>query len=65
MAEFMKHYEVLHNKAQVDLKAAQNLYQDIISGDEDLDYEVILFHLHLIILLPAFGERTNSRFGTV
>ncbi len=34
MAEFIKHYEILFNKANVDLKAAQNLY------------EVILFHLH-------------------
>jgi len=46
MADFMKHYEVLLNKAKVDLKAAQNLYHDIVSGDEDLDYEVVLFHLH-------------------
>ncbi len=46
MAEFMKHYEVLLKKAKVDLKAAQNLYNDISSGDEELDYEVVLFHLH-------------------
>ena len=46
MAKFMKHYEILLNKAKVDLKAAQNLYHDITSGDEELDYEVVLFHLH-------------------
>jgi HEPN domain-containing protein len=46
MAEFIKHYEILFNKANVDLKAAQNLYEDIQNGDEGLDYEVILFHLH-------------------
>ena len=46
MAEFIKHYEVLLNKAKVDLKAALNLLDDINSGDEELDYEVVLFHLH-------------------
>ncbi len=46
MAEFIKHYEVLLNKAKVDLKAAINLLEDINSGDEELDYEVVLFHLH-------------------
>ncbi len=46
MAEFMKHYEVLLKKAKVDLKAAQSLYDDISSGDKELDYEVVLFHLH-------------------
>jgi HEPN domain-containing protein len=46
MAEFMKHYKVLFNKARVDLKAATNLYGDIKRGDTELDYEVVLFHLH-------------------
>jgi HEPN domain-containing protein len=46
MAEFMKHYEIMLNKAKVDFKAAQNLYDDITGGDEELDYEVVLFHLH-------------------
>ncbi len=46
MAEFMKHYKVLLNKAKVDLKAALNLHDDISRGDEELDYEVVLFHLH-------------------
>ena len=46
MAEFMKHYEVLLKKAKVDLRAAQNLYDDISRGDKELDYEVVLFHLH-------------------
>ncbi len=46
MAEFIKQHEILLNKAKVDLKAAQNLYNDINSGDEGLDYEVVLFHLH-------------------
>lgn len=46
MAKFMKHYEILLTKAKIDLKAAQNLHHDITSGDEELDYEVVLFHLH-------------------
>ena len=29
MAEFMKHYKVLLNKAKVDLKAALNLQEEI------------------------------------
>jgi len=33
MAEFMKYYEVLLNKAKVDLKAALNLHDDINRGD--------------------------------
>ena len=46
MAKFVKHYKVLYNKARIDLKAAENLYEDIQNGDLGLDYEVILFHLH-------------------
>ena len=46
MAEFLKHYEVLLTKAKVDLKAAKNLYADFKNGEEDLDLEVVLFHLH-------------------
>ena len=46
MAEFIKHYEVLLTKAKVDLKAAKNLYADFKNGEEDLDLEVVLFHLH-------------------
>jgi HEPN domain-containing protein len=46
MAEFLKHYRVLLNKARVDLKAATNLYGDIKKGETELDYEVVLFHLH-------------------
>lgn len=42
----MKHYKVLLKKAKVDLKAATNLYGDIKRGDTELDYEVVLFHLH-------------------
>lgn len=46
MADFVKHYKILLNKAKVDYKAAKNLYNDITGGDEELDYEVVLFHLH-------------------
>lgn len=46
MAEFMKHSDILLKKAKVDLRAAKNLYSDISRGDKELDYEVVLFHLH-------------------
>jgi HEPN domain-containing protein len=42
----MKQYEILLKKARVDFHAAENLYHDISSGDVELDYEVVLFHLH-------------------
>jgi HEPN domain-containing protein len=45
VAEFLKQYELLFNKAAVDLKAAQNLYSDIRDGDTELDMEVVFFHL--------------------
>jgi len=42
----MKQYEILLKKAKVDFRAAQNLLKDILNGDVELDYEVVLFHLH-------------------
>lgn len=42
----MKQYEILLKKARVDFRAARNLLADIKSGDGELDYEVVLFHLH-------------------
>jgi HEPN domain-containing protein len=42
----MKQYEILLKKARVDFHAAENLYHDITSGDSELDFEVVLFHLH-------------------
>lgn len=41
MAKFIKHYEILLNKAKVDLKAAQNLYKDIQDGEEGLDSDLL------------------------
>jgi len=43
--EFLKQYEILFKKARTDLKVAKNLLEDFENGDDDLDLEVILFHL--------------------
>ncbi len=43
--EFLKQYEVLFKKAKTDLKVAKNLLEDFENGDEELDLEVIVFHL--------------------
>ncbi|MDQ7060704.1 MAG: HEPN domain-containing protein [Sulfurimonas sp.] len=43
--EFLKQYEILLKKAKTDLKVAKNTLRDFENGDEDLDLEVIMFHL--------------------
>ena len=43
--EFLKQYQVLFKKARTDLKVAKNILEDFEDGDEELDLEVILFHL--------------------
>nr|WP_287413429.1 HEPN domain-containing protein [Pseudodesulfovibrio sp.] len=43
--EFLKQYEILYKKARTDLKVAKNLLEDFENGDEELDMEVIMFHL--------------------
>ncbi|WP_187759693.1 HEPN domain-containing protein [Thiospirochaeta perfilievii] len=46
MAEkFLKQYELLINKAKVDLKVAKNILRDFNNGDDELDLEVVMFHL--------------------
>ena len=43
--EFLKQYEILYKKANSNLKAAKNLLQDFENGDEELDLEIVMFHL--------------------
>ena len=43
--EFIKQYKVLYKKARTDLKVAKNILEDFENGDEELDLEVIMFHL--------------------
>ena len=43
--EFLKQYEILVKKSKTDLKVAKNILEDFNNGDEDLDLEVIMFHL--------------------
>lgn len=45
MVGFVKYYELLMQKAAVDLRSATVLYNDFQNGDSMLDIEVILFHL--------------------
>ncbi len=45
MVSFVKYYELLMQKAAVDLRSARVLYNDFQNGDSVLDLEVILFHL--------------------
>jgi len=41
----MKQYAVLFKKAKTDLKVSKNLLEDFEQGDDELDLEVIMFHL--------------------
>ncbi len=43
--EFLRQYEILYKKARTDLKVAKNILEDFEKGDEELDLEVIMFHL--------------------
>lgn len=45
MVGFVKYYEVLLQKAAVDMRSATILYNDFQNGNSVLDIEVILFHL--------------------
>ncbi|MEA2019843.1 MAG: HEPN domain-containing protein [Campylobacterota bacterium] len=42
---FLKQYEILLKKAKVDLKVSKNLLEDFENGDDELDLDVIMFHL--------------------
>ncbi len=45
MVGFLKYYEVLLQKAAIDMHSATILYNDFQNGNSVLDIEVILFHL--------------------
>ena len=45
MDGFVKYYEILLQKAAVDMHSATILYNDFQKGNSILDIEVILFHL--------------------
>lgn len=42
---FLKQYAILFKKAKTDLKVSKNIYDDFNNGDEELDLEVVMFHL--------------------
>jgi HEPN domain-containing protein len=45
MGKFLSQYELLFKKAKTDFAAAQTLYDSINLGVEELDIEVVYFHL--------------------
>jgi HEPN domain-containing protein len=45
MGKFLSQYEILLKKAKTDFSAAVTLYAEIISGNQELDFEVVYFHL--------------------
>ena len=45
MGSFLKYYEILLQKAGVDLRSATVLYNDFQKGNSELDLAVIFFHL--------------------
>ncbi len=45
MGKFLSQYEILLKKARTDFSAAETLYAEIISGNQELDFEVVYFHL--------------------
>jgi HEPN domain-containing protein len=61
LAKYLKYYEVLYRKAGVDIKAAQILHFDFVNGDNELDADVIFFHIQqaaekLIKALLSFNK---------
>jgi len=45
MAQYLRQYEILYNKAKTDLLAAQILLDQFKKSETDLDLEIIFFHL--------------------
>ena len=43
--EFLRQYEILLKKAKADLKAAKILLKNFEAGDEEIDIEIVMFHL--------------------
>jgi len=45
MAKFLNQYTIFLNKARTDFIAAKLLYEGFIAGNQELDLEVICYHL--------------------
>ena len=66
MAKFLKQYEILYKKAKTDLKVAKNILEDFENGDEELDLEIIMFHLQqatekLLKSILAYNKKHFSK----
>jgi len=62
--EFLKQYEILLNKAKVDLHRAKILFNSFKNGDKELELEVIYFHFQQCAekLLKALLDFNNIKF---
>ncbi|MCX6074396.1 MAG: HEPN domain-containing protein [Campylobacterales bacterium] len=68
--EFVKQYVVLYKKAKTDLRVAKILLDDFEKGDNELDLEVIMFHLQqcaekLLKSLLAFNEHHFTKTHSI
>lgn len=63
--EFIKQYEILFKKARTDLKVAKNILEDFENGDDELDLEVIMFHVQQAVekLLKSILAYNKQHFS--
>lgn len=68
--EFVKQYVILHKKAKTDLRVAKILLEGFEKGDNELDVEVIMFHLQqcaekLLKSILAFNEQHFTKIHSI
>ncbi len=64
--EFLRQYKILYKKANTDLKVAKILLEGFENGGDELDLEVIMFHLQqasekLFKSILAYNKRHISK----
>jgi len=64
MAKFLKTYEILLKKAQVDFNMAKLALDNFEKGDIELDLEVIMFHLQQCAekIIKSYLDFNNIQF---
>ena len=67
MAKYLNQYQILFNKAKTDLSAARLLYRNFVSGNNEIDLEVVCFHLQQCAekCLKAILSKNRSNFPKV
>lgn len=68
--DFVKQYVILHKKAKTDLKAAKILLDGFNKGDDELDLEVVMFHLQqcaekLLKSILAFNKQHFTKTHSI